>query len=413
MNPFPAHVYKFDNFLFDPYALTLYHRGELIEDADKKTLQVLGAIIAGQGTVVTHDDILEKAWPDDRYGATGTRVNQYASRLQRLFTKYEPDQKFIKNVRSRGYLFVPEAVLVEASPHGAVKTDTSAEDWHNSQTTSPRARSYSVRRPFLVALAVVVLVIIGAAAFMRFGLSSDDDEAIRSVVRDSQMYESLVLYKEPANFTESDLDKYWTTELDINSNYDRARIRTAVEKLVAENRQYGAETKCERFDFQSVEVNANGDYAIAKTLESWFVALYQTDGTLIKNRNIGPYFVTYNLRKIDGRWLIERSTTGRATLAPPKLATIETSGEITAGRQFFVTLTGHDLLPQVVSIRVVGEGCPEANPCIVPNSALLKHSQLSGTQIQNIPLTLASGDFSIHAQNSEGAISNGLPLHVP
>ena len=90
---------------------------------------------------------------------------------------------------------------------------------------------------------------------------------MKGIVKDSQVYESLVLYREPASFREGDLDKFWTPEININFNYDRGKIRKAVEKLVEDGRRYGDETKCEQFDFQSVEVNASGDTALVKTLE--------------------------------------------------------------------------------------------------------------------------------------------------
>ncbi len=83
-----------------------------------------------------------------------------------------------------------------------------------------------------------------------------------------------MLYKNPSLFKEESLDKYWTAEIDINANYDRHRIREAVKKLSDEGRRYGDETKCEQFEFQSVEINQSKNFAVVKTLEKWFIVAY-------------------------------------------------------------------------------------------------------------------------------------------
>ena len=233
------------------------------------------------------------------------------------------------------------------------------------------------------------------------------------MVKESQLFESLVLYKDPVSFKETDLDKFWTPELDVNSNYDRGTIRQAAAKLVDEGKRYGDETKCEQFDFQSVEVNANKDMAVVKTLEKWFIAVYGADGKPIKNRTVGPYFVSYVLRKIEGRWLIEKSNTGRATPSPPHLTNVVTTTEAAGGRQFFIRITGENFLDEIVQIKITGEGCSESNPCTVSNRDLREHSKISGTVIENVPLTLASGEFQIVALNGESQASNPIQLTVP
>lgn len=127
---------------------------------------------------------------------------------------------------------------------------------------------------------------------------------------------------------------------------------------------YGNETKCEQFEFQSVEIDAKGEMAIVRTLEKWFIAVYKNDGGLDKNKYVGPYFVSYVLRKIDGRWLVEKSNTARANLPTPQITNLEPVTEIKSGQPSFVKFTGTEFIPQSVYIRVIGEGCPEQNPCI-------------------------------------------------
>ncbi len=118
------------------------------------------------------------------------------------------------------------------------------------------------------------------------------------------------------SFQEAHLAKYWMPETDFNSDFDIKKIRAGVQRLVNEEKYYGQETKPEQFEIESVEINEAKDFAIAKTLEKWFIAEYRKDGTLLKNKTVGPYFVTYTLRKIDGKWLIDKSNTARAKPTP-------------------------------------------------------------------------------------------------
>ncbi len=243
--------------------------------------------------------------------------------------------------------------------------------------------------------------------------SASDEEQIKKAVENSQKYESLTLYENPASFKEEQLDRFWTAALDVKSNADRIRIREAVQKLNADGRHYGDETKCEQFEFQTIEINQDKNFAVVKTLEKWFIAVYFNDGTLQKNKTVGPYFVSYILRKIDGNWLIEKSSTARVNRPPPRLAEIETISTVKAGQQFFVKITGQDFEPEMIFIEVVGEGCPENKPCRVPNTALRENSKLTETALENVSLTLASGDFSVVAHNGDSPPSNFLQIKVP
>jgi hypothetical protein len=78
---------------------------------------------------------------------------------------------------------------------------------------------------------------------------------------------------------------------------------------------YGKDSRVERFDFRYVRVYSPRDYAEAGTVERWYVPLRRSDESLVEGRNVylGPYTVDYTLRKVGGRWLVEESSTPRAT----------------------------------------------------------------------------------------------------
>ena len=160
---------------------------------------------------------------------------------------------------------------------------------------------------------IAVFLGLGLAAVAGIGFlyfQTDEEKQVRDVVKESQMYESLVLYANPAGFDENELKKYWIAEPN-NNQLDIVKVKKGVENLIQKGVYYGKETKCEKFDFVSVEINEAKDFAVAKTIEKWFVAKYSTDGILLENKTIGPYAVSYNLRKNGGRWLIEKSSTAR------------------------------------------------------------------------------------------------------
>lgn len=263
----------------------------------------------------------------------------------------------------------------------------------------------------VAAAAILVTVIIGAGFW--YSYYDSDEEDVAKVIKDSQIFESLVLYKNPEQFQESDLDRYWAPDPDLGLNFDRTRIRELVKKLITEGRRYGDESKCEQFDFQSIQVDKNGRQATARTLEKWSITEYKSNGELLKLKTVGPYFVDYIVRKVKGKWLIERSTTARTVRPTPKIDNIIQTSQPTAGKEFTITIVGMDFEPVTVFIEVIGNGCPESKPCKVDNGALLERAILSATKLENVPLTLASGEYKIAVRNGDSRPSTPAPLLVP
>ncbi len=344
---------------------------------------------------------------------TSARINQYVSRLQKLFAAFEPDKKFIENLRGRGYRFVQEVVIPESSH---LKNDLDepypAELFEKPEPLVGQTRKRSAISR-IVLVAVFASLLLSSCIYFWKTSSSVDEEQIRQVIRESQNFESLVLYRKPNEFNETDLDRYWVPDGDARLNHDRGRIRDSVKKLAAEGQRYGDETRHEQFEFQSVEIDTDRSSAIVKTLEKWFIAVYLSDGSLQKNKTVGPYFVSYILKKIDGRWLVEKSSTARVNRPTPRLSDINNLDEPKPGQEFLVTITGQDFEPEMIYVEVIGPGCPESKPCKVPNSGLREKSNLTETILDAVPLTLSSGDFKIAARNGESPASNPLYLRVP
>ena len=416
-------VYKFDGFRLDTINLALYHSGVLVDNGGKKALQILAVLLRKNERVVSHQQLIDEVWGTDAFGVRPDHVNHYVSKLRGILSAHGPGEASIESVKGRGYVFhgevvgtdylrssdamvVPEFALAEDN-----KTAVESEEIENVVASTPPAGSIS---RYLVVAALASTAVLAAVLFAAYwtGYWSNDDEMIRQVVKDSQLFESLVLYRNPTAFNEADMNKYWTAESDINSNEDRRRIKDSIKKLVAEGRHYGPETKCEIFEFQSVELNGQRDFATVRTLEKWFIADYGNDGLLLKNKYVGPYFVSYVLRKTDGRWLIERSTTARTTRPVPTLAEIIPVDAATANSQFLVRVMGQDFESETVFLELTGPGCPESRPCKVANSILREHARITAGELLNVPLTLAAGEFRVVVRNGDSHPSNPLGLSV-
>ncbi|MFN0141779.1 MAG: transcriptional regulator [Pyrinomonadaceae bacterium] len=430
MNARSPLVYEFDDFQLDADNLALYHRGRLIEEDSKKMLEVLSVLLRNQNKLVSYNEIIDEVWGDETFGVYPDRINQYVSQLRRVLVQYEPDLIYFKNRKGRGYIFTGEVSKVEeenvghkaevtGAPVGESLGQTDhltekvpsapplAETDDGSEKASTAARRFKYVY-FLIGATLVFLAITYWTMYRQ-----NDEEEVRRVVRESQMFETLVLYKQPERFLESDLDKYWTAELQTGGNSDRVRIRATVQKLLAESRQYGNESKNVQFRFEAVNITESGEEATVRTFEEWQTANYLTDGSLIKISPIGPYFVDYLLRKVDGRWLVEKSTTARTVRPTPRLDTIAIFTPPVAGKEFHIDLTGADIEPMTIYLEITGTGCPKVKPCPITNDILLKYAPPTETGLQRVPLTLASGEFEIVARNGDSKPSNSLKLSVP
>ncbi|MGI8470520.1 MAG: winged helix-turn-helix domain-containing protein [Pyrinomonadaceae bacterium] len=310
--------YSFDGFRVDAGNCNLYFENELVKNINKKSLQVLIVLLEKPKQVVSHEEIIARVWGDNYHGVTGNNVAQYILRLRKILAEYQPEKNFIGT--KHGYIFLEDVV----TGNETIKLDNrqnlaadSTKDYLplpvlTPDDSSPKNVSFPTRKDYhlklLIPFSILILVVVFIA--VRY-FSATDEEQVKQSIENSQKYESLVLYENPADFNENELRKYWIDEQNAG-DLDIIKVRNGVKNLIQKGIYYGKESNCEKFDFVSVDVNETKDFAVAKTIEKWFVAKYRTDGTLFENKTIGPYSIIYNLRKINGKWLIEKSSTARA-----------------------------------------------------------------------------------------------------
>ncbi len=110
--------------------------------------------------------------------------------------------------------------------------------------------------------------------------------------------------------------------------------------------------------------------------------------------------------------LISIHLVGKSSSLKPHLDSLEFVTPATTGKQFFINLKGLGFIPQKISLVIVGEGCPVASPCRVPNGALKKHGTQDETSLLNIPLSLQTGKYQLFAQNADSPFSNEIEILV-
>ena len=396
--------YRFGKFEFDAERLAVYHDAELVK-VEKKALEVLHILIRSPRKLVATQEIIDHVWADNPHGVTGTHLAQSISKLRKALAGCEPGSNYIETVKGSGYLFQGD---VEAAPHAQ---ELSAEPQAATASVSGAVRTAGSRWPSFLVLGLAGLAILALSGWLLY--PADDESEIRRVLEASQKYESLVIYRDPANVNEEKLKEYWLSPDEFGLEVDLRNVRTGIARLQRDNSHYGPETRNLQFEILDVQVDPEGSFATAKTLEKWFIAEYRNDGTLVKNKTIGPYFVNYILRKHQDKWKIERSSTARANKPPPVLESVVPLSPPVAGAEFRVKIAGQGVDPESAFIRVSGPGCPDTSPCIVPNSALRLSASLSDKLIDGAPLTLTSGEYSIAIQNGESVPSNTLTITVP
>lgn len=137
------------------------------------------------------------------------------------------------------------------------------------------------------------------------------EEELRRVVRESQMFEYLSLYRSPETPQADFLKRFWLPT--AAGGREIIKVEESLDRMTRQGWRYGKESKAEQFAVRSVRLTGN-DTASVETTERWFLPLYDKSGRRVPGKNsfFGPYDVTYLLRRVDGRWLIVDSTTPRA-----------------------------------------------------------------------------------------------------
>ncbi|HEX8148018.1 MAG TPA: winged helix-turn-helix domain-containing protein [Pyrinomonadaceae bacterium] len=331
-------MYLFGSFRLDTSRRVLLHEG--VEVAlTPKAYEMLVVLVESSGSVVTKEELKRRLWPDSVVEDSNITVQKRALTVAL-------GEGYIQTVPRVGYRFTAE---VRRGPLESDEvTHTSPPNGDSGQGSAPRivpvhtpdaaagATSVADAQPprvswvwlVVAGLAGVVLTVGAFAAILRWRGAAQranvlkerevvhaptDEAEVMRVVKESQLYETLGIYGDPSSYDAGRLRHYWLpTE---EGGKEVAKIEASVKRLLEKGVHYGKDSRVERFEFRSVRVYSPRDYAEAGTIERWYVPLRRADETLVEGRNIylGPYTVDYTLRKVNGQWLLEESSTPRAS----------------------------------------------------------------------------------------------------
>ncbi len=336
--------YEFDKFRVDVAARSLSCQ-ETPFQIPPKTFDLLLLLIENKDQWVSKDFLMEELWSG--FAPDSNNVDQHLSKLRKILggKEYRDNeaqrQRYIKTERGLGVRLQVPVTEIRHKDESKVE-EAEAKIEIAGETSPPPAKNSTASFIVLAAEAVLLLVGIFAwnvqrktdqasasnqnqAAQTTAGASAtpkntrqeirspSDEEAVKRVVRESQMLETLTFYAHPEQFDQEQLKQYWLPA--TQGGKASAAVQDSINRLRNKKRHYGTESRNEQFDFRYVRIFSPRDYAEVGTTEIWFVPLYNEDGSRVLDRNVrlGPYTVDYILKKIDGVWLLEENSTPRAS----------------------------------------------------------------------------------------------------
>jgi DNA-binding winged helix-turn-helix (wHTH) protein len=324
-----SQCYEFSQFRLDTNNRLLY-RGNEIVALTPKNFDLLALLVENQGRLIVYDELKKTVWKESRFVEDKT-LTQAIYTLRLLLGDNSSQQKYIENVPKRGYRFAAEITSVHSEDHTGQRTEEIPPEENPAEELNPNPRGRGGLSKSAFAFAGLLLCGLGigifwwiksaenspaASQFIENIVRSEvrspsDQEAITQLIGESQKYESLILYVSPQSFSEADLPQYWLPP--EQGGKEILKVRSSLKRLQEKNLRYGDESRTERFEFRYVRVFSPRDYAEAGTVERWYLPLYRADGSRVEGRNeyLGPYEVDYALRKVDGRWMIEETSTPR------------------------------------------------------------------------------------------------------
>jgi DNA-binding winged helix-turn-helix (wHTH) protein len=109
-----ARTRKFGGFVVDTRAAELYRGGKKIK-VQHQPMQVLLALLARPGDVVTREELREKIWPADTFVDFEHSLNTAIKKLRQALGDRATKSKFVETLPRRGYRFLAAVEPVAAA----------------------------------------------------------------------------------------------------------------------------------------------------------------------------------------------------------------------------------------------------------------------------------------------------------
>lgn len=129
-------IYEFENFRLDADSKLLFRGGEQIA-LTPRAVEILIALIEGEGEVVKRDELMEKVWVDTI--VEDTNIAHYLYVLRKTLGSTSDGRPFIETLKRRGYRFNGTVHVVEnGSSHSFTKKSGNVEEYLVEQIDSQK-----------------------------------------------------------------------------------------------------------------------------------------------------------------------------------------------------------------------------------------------------------------------------------
>lgn len=145
------------------------------------------------------------------------------------------------------------------------------------------------------------------ASVIPFQLTSVGDDnkeyfKLRSLTKSIQEWEHLVLYAQPNSCDAKQIGEHW-----LPGSRAFLDVMESASRLQELGLHVGGGSKLLQFEFRHVRISPDRRTAEVGTRERWIIEMHDSQQTLARTADIGPFEVNYSWVKIEGRWFLERT----------------------------------------------------------------------------------------------------------
>jgi TolB-like protein/DNA-binding winged helix-turn-helix (wHTH) protein/Tfp pilus assembly protein PilF len=180
----PGSRFTFGVFEFDVRAGELRKRGARVR-LSGQPLQILAALVARAGDIVSRDELRQQLWPDDTFVEFDHSLNTAVKRLREALGDDASTPRFIETIPRRGYRFVAPVERVNGQERPGLRAGTESHHADRAEPPAepvPPSRARRVRR-VLVASGLAAAAIAAVCAIVVWQRPSPPDAAAAAVER--------------------------------------------------------------------------------------------------------------------------------------------------------------------------------------------------------------------------------------
>jgi TolB-like protein/DNA-binding winged helix-turn-helix (wHTH) protein/Tfp pilus assembly protein PilF len=184
-NPHLARRLRFGVFELDLRACELRKHGVKIR-LQEQPFQVLRMLVEHAGEVVTREDLQKKLWSADTFVDFDHGLNKAINKIREALSDSAENPRFVETVARRGYRFLVEVKVADATPERSVEIATGLQPANEIADRSefagnPARRTYLSGSLAWKALTFVLVLLAAAAAIWKLHSSNRPYPVIRSL----------------------------------------------------------------------------------------------------------------------------------------------------------------------------------------------------------------------------------------